>query len=120
MTTTGRESDVFPSSGIRKLARSEEMFAETHNFVGLAAHVRGSVDVDALAEAFDALLAAHPVLNGHLEQSPDGRWETQPAPPSGFAIPLDREVSLIGIPIRLIESMDEDRRGNACTVALQL
>ncbi len=66
---------MFPSSGIRKLARSEEMFAETHNFVGLAAHVRGSVDVDALAEAFDALLAAHPVLNGHLEQSPDGRWE---------------------------------------------
>lgn len=66
---------MFPSSGIRKLARSEEMFAETQNFVGLAAHVRGTVDVDALSEAFDALLAAHPVLNGHLEQLPDGRWE---------------------------------------------
>lgn len=66
---------MFPSSGIRKLARSEEMFAETQNFVGLAAHVRGTVDVDALSEAFDALLQAHPVLNGHLEQLPDGKWE---------------------------------------------
>ena len=63
---------MFPSSGIRKLARSEEMFAETQNFVGLAAHVHGTVDVDALSEAFDALLQAHPVLNGHLEQLPDG------------------------------------------------
>ena len=52
---------MFPSSGIRKLARSEEMFAETQNFVGLAAHVRGTVDVDALSEAFDALLAEHGV-----------------------------------------------------------
>ncbi|MDZ4266868.1 MAG: phthiocerol/phthiodiolone dimycocerosyl transferase [Mycobacterium sp.] len=66
---------MFPSSGIRKLARSEEMFAETHNFVGLAAHAEGPVDTDALSEAFDALLQAHPVLNGHLEQGPDGRWE---------------------------------------------
>ncbi|MCH9667521.1 MAG: phthiocerol/phthiodiolone dimycocerosyl transferase [Actinomycetia bacterium] len=66
---------MFPSSGIRKLARSEEMFAETHNFVGLAAHAEGPVDPDALAEAFDALLQAHPVLGGHLEQGPDGRWE---------------------------------------------
>ncbi|MGD9619475.1 MAG: phthiocerol/phthiodiolone dimycocerosyl transferase [Mycolicibacterium sp.] len=66
---------MFPSSGIRKLARSEEMFAETHNFVGLAAHVRGPLDTDALADAFDLLLQAHPVLNGHLEQASDGRWE---------------------------------------------
>ena len=53
---------MFPSSVIRKLARSEEMFAETHNFVGLGAHVKGPVDVDALSAAFDALLEAHPVL----------------------------------------------------------
>lgn len=66
---------MFPSSGIRKLARSEEMFAETHNFVGLAAHAEGPVDPDALSDAFDALLQAHPVLGGHLEQGPDGRWE---------------------------------------------
>ena len=66
---------MFPSSGIRKLARSVEMFAETHNFVGLAAHVEGPVDADALSDAFDALLQAHPVLGGHLEQLPDGKWE---------------------------------------------
>ncbi|CAN3129137.1 phthiocerol/phthiodiolone dimycocerosyl transferase [Mycobacterium sp. smrl_JER01] len=66
---------MFPSSGIRKLARSEEMFAETHNFIGLAAHVNGLMDADALSDAFDALLTAHPVLAGHLEQLPDGKWE---------------------------------------------
>lgn len=66
---------MFPSSGIRKLARSEEMFAETHNFIGLAAHVNGTMDADALSDAFDLLLQAHPVLGGHLEQLPDGRWE---------------------------------------------
>lgn len=66
---------MFPSSGIRKLARSEEMFAETHNFVGLAAHAEGPLDTDALSDAFDALLQAHPVLGGHLEQVSDGRWE---------------------------------------------
>ncbi len=66
---------MFPSSAIRKLARSEEMFAETQNFVGLAAHVDGPVDIDALSDAFDQLLHSHPVLGGHLEKDPDGRWE---------------------------------------------
>lgn len=66
---------MFPSSGIRKLARSEEMFAETHNFIGLAAHVKGTIDIDALSEAFDLLLEVHPVLGGHLERLPDGKWE---------------------------------------------
>lgn len=66
---------MFPSSGIRKLARSEEMFAETQNFVGLAAHVSGHLDLDALSDAFDLLLQSHPVLGGHLEKGPDGRWE---------------------------------------------
>lgn len=89
------------------------MFAETHNFVGLAAHVRGPIDVDALSEAFDALLAAHPVLGGHLEQLPDGHWEIvlddlmhpgievvelsgdEPAPPLIF----DQTVSLLHLRI---------------------
>lgn len=66
---------MFPSSGIRKLARSEEMFAETQNFVGLAAHLDGPLDLDALSEAFDLLLQSHPVLNGHLEKGSDGRYE---------------------------------------------
>ncbi|MBU3751749.1 MAG: acyltransferase, partial [Mycobacterium sp.] len=66
---------MFPSSAIRKLARSEEMFAETQNFVGLGAHVEGAVDIDALSEAFDLLLQSHPVLGGHLEKDSDGRYE---------------------------------------------
>jgi hypothetical protein len=66
---------VFPSSAIRKLARSEEMFAETQNFVGLGAHVDGPVDIDAMSEAFDLLLQSHPVLGGHLEKGADGRYE---------------------------------------------
>ncbi len=66
---------MFASSAIRKLARSEEMFAETQNFVGLAADVSGPLDVDALSEAFDLLLQSHPVLGGHLEKAADGRWE---------------------------------------------
>ncbi len=66
---------MFPSSAIRKLARSEEMFAETQNFVGLGAHVEGPLDLDALSEAFDLLLQSHPVLNSHLEKGADGRYE---------------------------------------------
>ncbi|MBV8861582.1 MAG: acyltransferase, partial [Mycobacterium sp.] len=66
---------MFPSSVIRKLALSEEMLAETHNFVGLAAEVKGPIDVDALADAFDTLLEAHPVLTARLERGPDGRHE---------------------------------------------
>lgn len=65
---------MFASSVIRKLARSEEMFAETQNFVGLAADISGPLDVDALSEAFDLLLQAHPVLGGHLEKEPGGHW----------------------------------------------
>jgi len=66
---------VFPSSVIRKLALSEEMLAETHNFVGLAAQMEGPIDVDALSDAFDALLEAHPVLTARLERGQDGRHE---------------------------------------------
>ncbi len=66
---------MFPSSVIRTLANSEEMLAETHNFVGLAAHLKGPVDIDALATAYDALLEAHPVLTAHLERGQDGRHQ---------------------------------------------
>jgi phenolphthiocerol/phthiocerol/phthiodiolone dimycocerosyl transferase len=66
---------MFASSVIRKLARSEEMFAETHNFVGLGAHVEGHVDIEALSTAFDSLLEAHPLLGGHIERGPDGRHQ---------------------------------------------
>ncbi len=66
---------MFPSSVIRKLALSEEMLAETHNFVGLSAHLEGPIDVDALSDAFDLLLEAHPVLTARLERGADGRHE---------------------------------------------
>jgi len=66
---------MFSSSVIRKLSRSEEIFAATESFVGLGANLKGPVDVDALSAAFDALLEAHPVLGGHLERGPDGRHE---------------------------------------------
>ncbi len=66
---------MYSSSVIRKLSRSEEIFAETHNFVGLCAHARGTIDADALSTAFDALLEAHPVLSGHLERDSDGRHQ---------------------------------------------
>src|ERR1035441_7884084 len=51
------------------------MLAETHNFVGLAAHLEGPIDVDALSDAFDLLLEAHPVLTARLERGADGRHE---------------------------------------------
>ena len=70
-----KESEMFPSSVIRKLTRSEEIFADTHNFVGLRAHFKGRIDVAALSAAFDALLEAHPVLAGRLERGPTGRFE---------------------------------------------
>jgi hypothetical protein len=66
---------MFSSSVIRKLSRSEEIFAETECFLGLVMQVQGPIDVDALSAAFDALLEAHPVLGGHLEQGPDGRHQ---------------------------------------------
>ncbi len=66
---------MFPTSVIRKLANSEEMMAATQNFVGLGAHLKGSIDIDALSAAFDALLEAHPVLAGHLEQDTDGHHQ---------------------------------------------
>lgn len=66
---------MFTSSVIRKLSRSEEIFAETESFVGLGAHVQGPIDVDAMSAAFDALLEAHPVFGGHLERGPDGRHQ---------------------------------------------
>ncbi|MDT5142299.1 MAG: phenolphthiocerol/phthiocerol/phthiodiolone dimycocerosyl transferase [Mycobacterium sp.] len=66
---------MFPSSVIRKLANSEEMLAETHNFVGLTAHVNGPIDIDALSDAFDTLLEAHPVLTARIERGDDGRHQ---------------------------------------------
>ena len=79
---------MFASSVIRKLARSEEMLAETQNFVGLGADVKGPIDVDSLSGAYDALLEAHPVLTARLERGPDGRHQivTDDLLPAGIEV----------------------------------
>lgn len=66
---------MFPTSVVRRLTRSEEIFAETHNFVAVAADLEGPIDTDALSTAFDAVLEAHPVLAGHLERDAEGRHQ---------------------------------------------
>jgi hypothetical protein len=65
---------MFPGSVIRKLAHSEEVFAQYEVFTAITVQLRGLVDVDAMAEAFDAVVAAHPVLSSHLEPNSDGGW----------------------------------------------
>jgi phenolphthiocerol/phthiocerol/phthiodiolone dimycocerosyl transferase len=70
---------VFPGSVIRKLAGSEEVFAANETYFALTVQIKGTndpaVDVDAMADAFDALLQAHPIFAGHLEQADDGRHQ---------------------------------------------
>ena len=94
---------MFSSSVIRKLSRSEEIFAETESFVGLGADVKGPIDADALSAAFDALLEAHPVLGGHLERGPDGRHQ----------IAVD---DLLHPGIEVVEHRRSGRRKPACAL----
>ena len=66
---------MFPGSVIRKLAHSEEVFAHNETYFALTVQMSGTVDVNAMSDAFDALLQAHPIFVGHLEQGPDGRHQ---------------------------------------------
>lgn len=69
---------MFPGSVIRKLARSEEVFAANETYFALTVQISGTdppVDIDAMADAFDALLQSHPIWAGHLEQADDGRHQ---------------------------------------------
>ena len=66
---------MFGSSPIRYLSRTEEIFAQGRNFIGITVRVAGPLDVGALSEAFDTLLRVHPVLAGHLEPTGDGRHQ---------------------------------------------
>ena len=66
---------MFGSTPIRYLSSSEEFYANAENFVGLTVTLRGQVDVGAMAEAFEALLRAHPAHGGHLERGADGRHQ---------------------------------------------
>ncbi len=101
---------MFSGSVIRKLANSEEFFAQYQTFTSFTVEVRGVIDADALSEAFDALLEAHPVFAGHLEQGPDGGYcivaddllhagitviDATNGADEDDAIPLDQSVSLI-------------------------
>ncbi|NMD58155.1 MULTISPECIES: phthiocerol/phthiodiolone dimycocerosyl transferase family protein [Tsukamurella] len=88
---------MFDSSVLRPLAESEKMFAETHNFVGLGAHLRGPVDIELLNEAFETLLEVHPVLAARIE--PDGE--------DGFRIVADE---LLPAGIVLASGADEEQR----------
>ncbi len=110
---------VFPASLVRPLSRSEEMFADMQNYMGLAPHVTGPVDVDAMSDAFDALVQAHPILNAHLERRSDGRHQfvvddllhpgirvlesAEGSSTAGANVQLDQYVSLINLNLRLTD-----------------
>lgn len=110
---------MFPGSVIRKLSHSEEVFAQYEVFTSMTIGLHGAIDVDALSEAFDALVAAHPVLASHLEPSPDGGYHlvsddllhsgvrvvdaSNGTPSERSAIRLDQTVSLLNILLTLGE-----------------
>jgi hypothetical protein len=66
---------VFASSVIRKLAPSEEWYAQSKTWSSITLCLSGPFDTDAMSVAFDALLQSHPVLAGHLETGSDGRHQ---------------------------------------------
>jgi hypothetical protein len=66
---------VFSTSVIRRLAPSEDFFAETHTFTSVTLDLKGPLDVAAMSTAFDTLLEVYPVYAGHIEQGPDGRFQ---------------------------------------------
>ncbi|MGB9226186.1 phthiocerol/phthiodiolone dimycocerosyl transferase family protein [Mycobacterium sp.] len=66
---------MFPGSVIRKLARSEEVFAHNETFFALGVDLIGPVDIGAMSDAFDALLQSHPIFAGRLERAADGRHQ---------------------------------------------
>jgi len=114
---------MFPGSVIRKLAHSEEVFAQYEVFTAITVQLRGLVDVDAMAEAFDAVVAAHPVLSSHLEPNSDGGWNLvaddmlhpgiwlvdgdNAMRPGNDALRLDQSVSLWNLRLMLGEGRSE-------------
>ena len=107
---------VFPTSVIRKLAPSEEWYAQSKTFGAITLHLSGPFDNDAMSVAFDALLQSHPALAGHLEKGSDGShlivtddllhpgiWidEGHNGATSGStSIELDPSVSLVNLMVR--------------------
>ncbi len=66
---------MFAGSVIRKLARSEAGFAAYKVFSAVTVAVRGEIDIDAMSDAFDAVVQAHPVFDSHFEQASDGSYQ---------------------------------------------
>ncbi len=83
----------------------------------MTVQLHGVVDVDALSEAFDALVEAHPVLASHLKPGSDGGWHlvaddllhsgirvvdgTNGAPSGNAGIQLDQSMSLFNLRLTL-------------------
>ncbi len=110
---------MFPGSVIRKLSHSEEVFAQYEVFTAITARLRGRVDAEALAEAFDALVDEHPILASHLEQSPDGGWSlvsddmlhtgiaVEESADGAAEIKLDQAETLLNLRLRLRGNISE-------------
>ncbi len=110
---------MFPTSVIRKLARSEEMFARSKTFFGSTIYLKGPIDVEAMTVAFETLLQAHPVLAGQLERGPDGLhqivvddlehpgiWVVEGEDPASTGVPrtrFDRAASLADLRLKLVD-----------------
>lgn len=104
---------TFPTAVIRRLAPSEDFFAETQTFTSVTLELAGPLDVDAMSMAFDCLLEEFPVYAaGHIEQAADGRfqivgddllhpgmWLAEDAD-ADAEMPLDQGVSLINLVVR--------------------
>jgi phenolphthiocerol/phthiocerol/phthiodiolone dimycocerosyl transferase len=107
---------VFPTSVIRKLAPSEEWYAQSKTFGAITLHLSGSFDTEAMSAAFDALLQSHPVLAGHLGKGSDGSHQIvtddllhpgiriveghRSATSGTSSIELDPSVSLVNLMVR--------------------
>ena len=108
---------VFPSSVIRKLAPSEEWYAQSMTFGAITLDLTGQFDTAAMSVAFDALLESHPALAGHLEKGSDGRHQIvtddllhpgiSVASPESSEIELDPSVSLTNLRVRPVDGRTE-------------
>jgi hypothetical protein len=108
---------AFPSSVIRRLAPSEEWYAQSMTFGAITLDLTGRFDTAAMSTAFDALLESHPVLAGRLEKGSDGRHEIVTddllhpglwlATPESPEVTLDPCVSLINVKVKPVDERTE-------------
>src|SRR5258707_1204731 len=108
---------VFPSSVIRRLASSEEWYAQSMTFGAITLDLTGQFDTAAMSVAFDALLESHPVLAGHLERGSDGRHQIVTddllhpgiwvVSPESSEPELDSGMSLANLMVRPLEGRTE-------------